>query len=66
MDFGPLQRADLLSIGKNPVSSDVALGALSTVDSLELVDNPRLSSALFADVKTFERTPSGNADAASP
>lgn len=62
IDFGTLQRLDLLSIDSNPSLSHVGLGQLEAVDTMEVRDNPALSIAELAGVPSFESTLTGNAD----
>lgn len=54
VDFGTLERADLLSLVENPVLASVTPGALATVDRLELSNNPSLDPAAFDAVRTFD------------
>jgi hypothetical protein len=62
IDFGTLQRLDLLSIEGNPGLSQIGLGQLQAVDTMEVRDNPALSIGALASVPTFESTFTGNAD----
>jgi hypothetical protein len=61
LDLRNLETLDLLDIGYNPALETVRLGALASVDTLEVVKNPLLPPAAFDAVRTFERTMRGNA-----
>ncbi|HTV19296.1 MAG TPA: hypothetical protein VMG12_11510, partial [Polyangiaceae bacterium] len=54
VDFGTLERADLLSLEANPLLQNVTTGSLATVDRLELTNNPLLDPGAFAAVRTFD------------
>jgi hypothetical protein len=64
VDFGALERADLLLIEDNPVLGSVTVPSLRTVDELQIIDNPQFSVAAFDSVLTFTRQISGNAPGA--
>jgi hypothetical protein len=64
VDFGALERADLLLIEDNPVLGSVTAPSLRTVDELQIIDNPQFSVAAFDSVLTFTRQISGNAPGA--
>jgi len=62
LDLGQLTHADVLLIDDNAVLSAVTAPSLATVDLLEVMNNPALSTAVFDGVDTFTRQISGNAD----
>jgi hypothetical protein len=64
LDFSELESIDRLEIKNNASLTRVSLGALTLVDSLEMVQNPLLPAAIFDAVRTFERSESENADSA--
>jgi hypothetical protein len=66
IDLGPLERADFLLIDDNPALTSVVAPSLATVNTLEVVNNPLLSTAVFDDVETFSRQISGNAEPSAP
>jgi hypothetical protein len=62
LDLGELTHADVLLIDDNAVLGAVSAPSLATVDHLEVIDNPALSTAVFDAIDTFNRQISGNAD----
>jgi hypothetical protein len=54
VDFGTLERADLLLLEDNAVLANVTTGALATVDQLALLNNPSLDPGAFDAVQSFE------------
>lgn len=66
IDLGPLERADFFLIDDNPALASVVAPSLATVNTLEVVNNPLLSTAVFDGVSTFSRQISGNAEPSAP
>jgi Leucine-rich repeat (LRR) protein len=62
IDLGQLERAQFFMINDNPVLDAVAAPSLASVNTLEVLNNPRLSTAVFDGVATFSRQISGNAE----
>jgi hypothetical protein len=66
LDFGTLERLELLSIENNPRLSQIGVGALAGVFTLEVIDNPSLATSTIAGVPSLVSTFSGNADQPAP
>jgi hypothetical protein len=62
LDLGSCQKFDILSIENNPALNDLEGTGLQSVDELHVANNPQLSTASFAQVKTFKSEMSGNLD----
>jgi len=61
IDFGSLERADLLVIEENAVLDSVSLPSLAGVGTLEVTNNPKLVADVFDGLRTLERSIAGNA-----
>lgn len=66
IDLGPLEHVDFLTIDNHPALMSVVAPSLATVNTLEVVNNPLLSTGVFDDVDTFSRQISGNAEPSAP
>lgn len=61
VDFTEQTSIEYLSIQNNPALGAVGLGALDTVNRIDVIDNPNLQLSVFEPVRTFQTTASGNA-----
>jgi hypothetical protein len=66
VDMGNLQRAETVWLLNNAVLASVAIPNLQGVDLLQIKDNPALSVAPFAAVRTFTLDVTGNLDELAP